>query len=223
MTNKLKNYKLIQDLKSLKDESLKLIKTDFDSEDDYKSELNGIINDAIAALADNPAHYACSANQIGALYQVGVVNVTSPIILVNPVLRVNSDSVKVPYIECNISLQNRLFITMRETSITVTAENLAEPLVLSYNESLDQKENPTLYTNTELMEIVYLQQVIDSMHGILPIDRTFIPKKQPITVEDKIQRNQLITLVKGDKTMVIKFKKIDQYLNDGWIVKVDNN
>ncbi|HMO78946.1 MAG TPA: preprotein translocase subunit SecA [Candidatus Paceibacterota bacterium] len=37
--------------------------------------------------------------------------------------------------------------------------------------------------------------------------------------QEKIGRNDKITMVKGDKEIQIKFKKIDEYLKDGWLKK----
>ena len=40
--------------------------------------------------------------------------------------------------------------------------------------------------------------------------------KQPIKAEKKIGRNSLVTLKKGDAVQVLKYKKAQQYLNQGW-------
>jgi peptide deformylase len=213
-----KNYKLVTDIIKLKTPSAELCKTNFETEDEYKSILSSTINTCIAALSDNTAHYCAAANQIGVLYKVGIVNITEPIILINPVLIVNDETKKVPYLECNISLQSKLFITHRFVDITVIADNLASPLVLKYDGILDQVENTDLYNDPILMEIVFIQQVIDSMNGILPMDRLFVPKRTPITVDEKIARNSFITIQKENKKINVKFKKLDNFLKNGWIV-----
>ncbi len=41
-------------------------------------------------------------------------------------------------------------------------------------------------------------------------------QKQPIKAEKKIGRNNLVTIKKGDAVKVLKFKKAQQYLNQGW-------
>ena len=214
------SYKIVTDLKTLKRQSSEFYKKDYETEDEYKAILNDAIHKMTDALVDNKAHYCISANAIGLNKKIGIANVTSPIILVNPKIQVNPGSVQIPYIECNISLQNRLFITIRETKITVTADNLLEPLILEYNGILDEKENPELYTNTELMEIVFVQQLIDSMNGILVFERSYVPKHTPIVnTQEKIQRNELVTLVKGDKEMKVKYKRIEKFLVEGWLLQ----
>jgi translation initiation factor 1 (eIF-1/SUI1) len=37
--------------------------------------------------------------------------------------------------------------------------------------------------------------------------------------EDKVGRNDKVTIVKGSEEKEIKFKKLDQYLKDGWVVR----
>ena len=35
----------------------------------------------------------------------------------------------------------------------------------------------------------------------------------------KIGRNQLVTIKKDDKEQTLKYKKIQKYLDDGWVLK----
>ena len=48
--------------------------------------------------------------------------------------------------------------------------------------------------------------------------RPIVPnqKKEPIKVEKKIGRNDKITIQKGTDTKIIKYKKIQQFINEGW-------
>jgi len=41
-------------------------------------------------------------------------------------------------------------------------------------------------------------------------------KREPVTVEKKIGRNDKITIQKGSETKTIKYKKAEQFINDGW-------
>ena len=41
-------------------------------------------------------------------------------------------------------------------------------------------------------------------------------KKQPVTVDKKIGRNDRVTIKKGSKTKTIKYKKAEQFIDDGW-------
>ena len=41
-------------------------------------------------------------------------------------------------------------------------------------------------------------------------------KKQPVTADKKIGRNDKVTIKKGSKTKTIKYKKAEQFIDDGW-------
>ena len=48
--------------------------------------------------------------------------------------------------------------------------------------------------------------------------RPIIPnqKKEPVTIEKKIGRNDKVTIQKGSDTKIIKYKKIQEFVNSGW-------
>ena len=48
--------------------------------------------------------------------------------------------------------------------------------------------------------------------------RPIVPnqKKEPIKADKKIGRNDKVTIKKGDDTKIIKYKKVQQFINDGW-------
>jgi len=48
--------------------------------------------------------------------------------------------------------------------------------------------------------------------------RPIVPnqKKEPIKVDKKIGRNDKVTIQKGTDTKIIKYKKVQQFINDGW-------
>ena len=41
-------------------------------------------------------------------------------------------------------------------------------------------------------------------------------KRQPVIVDKKIGRNDKVTIQKGTETKTIKYKKAEQFINDGW-------
>ena len=69
-----------------------------------------------------------------------------------------------------------------------------------------------------VLESVCVQHEIDHLNGITIHDREV--KLEPTKVEKKIGRNQLVTIKKGDAVKVLKYKKAQPLLNQGWIIKV---
>ena len=68
-----------------------------------------------------------------------------------------------------------------------------------------------------MLESVCVQHEIDHLNGITILDR-----KVDTTVkrtEKKIGRNELVTIKKGDAVKVLKYKKAQKFLNDGWFIK----
>ena len=64
-----------------------------------------------------------------------------------------------------------------------------------------------------LLETIAIQHEIDHLNGVTIHDRQL---KTTVTVEKKIGRNQLVTLRKGDAVKVLKYKKINKFISDGW-------
>ena len=68
-----------------------------------------------------------------------------------------------------------------------------------------------------MLEAVCVQHEIDHLNGVVCMDRkvdTTIRR-----VEKKIGRNQLVTIKKGDAVKVLKYKKAQGLLNQGWVMK----
>ena len=66
------------------------------------------------------------------------------------------------------------------------------------------------------MEAVCVQHEIDHLNGLTihhrKVDTTY-------TAEKKIGRNRLVTIAKGDAVKVLKYKKAQNLLNQGWEIK----
>ena len=64
-----------------------------------------------------------------------------------------------------------------------------------------------------------IQHEIDHLNGVVCMDRRI-----DMTIkrtEKKIGRNQLVTIKKGDAVQVLKYKKAQKFLNDGWVLSED--
>ena len=67
------------------------------------------------------------------------------------------------------------------------------------------------------MEAVCVQHEIDHLNGITIHDREDKPK--PIISTKKIGRNELVTIKQGDAVKVLKYKKAQKFINDGWVIE----
>ena len=71
-------------------------------------------------------------------------------------------------------------------------------------------------TELDLLESVCVQHEIDHLNERI-LDRAW--NLQSEEREPKIGRNQLVTIKKDDKEQTLKYKKIQKYLDDGWVLK----
>ena len=73
--------------------------------------------------------------------------------------------------------------------------------------------------NLEPLSLFVFQHEIDHLNGVVCMDRRI-----DMTIkrtEKKIGRNQLVTIKKGDAVQVLKYKKAQKFLNDGWVLSED--
>ena len=68
-----------------------------------------------------------------------------------------------------------------------------------------------------MLESVCVQHEIDHLNGITIYDREI--KLEPTKSEKKIGRNNLVTIKKGDAVKVLKYKKAQKFINDGWVME----
>ena len=60
-----------------------------------------------------------------------------------------------------------------------------------------------------------VQHEIDHLNGMRIMDRMI---DTTIRVEKKPGRNQLVTIKRNDAVKVLKYKKAEKFLNDGWVI-----
>ena len=72
-------------------------------------------------------------------------------------------------------------------------------------------------TEQRLLEAICVQHEIDHLNGITIHDRE--KKLEPTMVERKIGRNQLVTIKRNDAVKVLKYKKAQKFINQGWIIE----
>jgi hypothetical protein len=118
----------------------------------------------------------------------------------------NSENKGIP--EGCLSFPNKKVRTKRNVSIQVRADNHESTLSFS----ADSKEV------NDAFECVCVQHEIDHLDGITMFDREF--KQEPLVrgknAPLKIGRNDKVTITKGSESKVLKYKKAEPLLEDGW-------
>ena len=161
-----------------------------------------------------------AANQVGIDAQVAVVNVREPIMLINPKVVKQWDEVS--YYEGCLSFPKHGIRTQRYKNIIVQSTDVDSQYYFSGVESAkDAKgtwETAKKHdTEQRLLEAICVQHEIDHLNGITIHDRE--KKLEPTVSVDKIGRNQLVTIKKGDAVKVLKYKKAHNLLNQGWVME----
>ena len=78
------------------------------------------------------------------------------------------------------------------------------------------KGNMNQDQENRILESVCIQHEIDHLNGVVCMDRKV---NTTVRVEKKIGRNQLVTIKKGDAVKILKYKKAQKFINDGWFIR----
>ena len=152
-----------------------------------------------------------AANQIGINKRVCVINVKEPLVLINPKI-VEKSKEQFIFPEGCLSFPDDKIKTQRHQDIVVEADNHEGKLSFS----ADSKEI------NDAFECVCVQHEIDHLDGITMFDREF--KQEPIVkgvnAPKKIGRNEKVTITKGTESKVLKYKKAQSMLGDGWTLSI---
>jgi peptide deformylase len=155
-------------------------------------------------LRQSESGIGLAANQIGINKRVCVVNVKEPLVLINPKI-VEKSKEQFVFPEGCLSFPDSKIRTMRHQDIVVEADNHEGKLSFSANSN----------DINDAFECVCVQHEIDHLNGITMFDREF--KQTPIKREGKkIGRNEKVTISDGKESKVIKYKKAQPLLEDGW-------
>ena len=152
-----------------------------------------------------------AANQIGINKRVCVINVKEPLVLINPKI-VEKSKEQFIFPEGCLSFPDSKIKTQRHQDIVVEADNHKGKLSFSANSK----------DINDAFECVCVQHEIDHLDGITMFDREF--KQEPIVkgvnAPKKIGRNEKVTITKGTESKVLKYKKVQPMLKDGWVLSV---
>ena len=88
------------------------------------------------------------------------------------------------------------------------------------------ENNEDGYNKDKYLQLAYetacVQHEIDHLDGITMFDREF--KQEPIVkgvnVPQKFGRNEKVTITKGKESKVLKYKKAQSMLEDGWTLSI---
>ena len=161
-----------------------------------------------------------AANQVGIDAQVAVVNVREPVVLINPKIIDKSDEIS--YYEGCLSFPKHGIRTKRYKNIIVKSADVDCQYYFSGAESAKNAKGTWETakkhdTEQRLLEAICVQHEIDHLNGLTIHDRE--KKLEPTVSVDKIGRNQLVTIKKGDAVKVLKYKKAHNLLNQGWVME----
>ena len=114
-----------------------------------------------------------------------------------------------------LSFPNDTIKTIRYKSVTVKADNHTGKLHFGVWKEHNEEGYNTGDKLTYAMETACVQHEIDHLNGITMFDRLFelTPIKRSIP---KIGRNEKVTIKKADEVKVLKWKKAEKMLSEGW-------
>ena len=162
-------------------------------------------------LTDSKKGIGLAANQIGINKRVCVINVKEPLVLINPKI-VEKSKEQFVFPEGCLSFPDSKVKTIRHESIVVEADNHEGQLSFSANSK----------DINDAFECVCVQHEIDHLDGITMFDREF--KNEPLVrgknAPLKIGRNEKVTITKGSESKILKYKKAEPMLEDGWTLSI---
>ena len=159
-----------------------------------------------------------AANQVGIDAQVAVLNVREPLILINP--KIISKEVEIPYYEGCLSYPGKGCHTKRYRDIIIsTAQEESNWYFSGVDKGEDgmgswEMDKKTQGKELRILEAVCVQHEIDHLNGMRILDRAVDTTIR--FTEKKIGRNDLVTIKKGDAVKVLKYKKAQKFLSEGW-------
>ena len=183
---------------------------------------NAIATELFQILNQRGDGIGLAANQVGIDAQVAVVNVIEPLVLINP--KIISKENEINYYEGCLSFPKKGVNTKRYETIEVKSANVEGSMLFSGVEtgetgkgSWEDKQKNDDNRNMRLLESICVQHEIDHLNGVTIMDRKI--ETSYVRSEKKIGRNELVTIKKGDAVKVLKYKKAQKFINNGWEIK----
>ena len=160
-----------------------------------------------------------AANQVGIDAQVAVVNVIEPLVLINP--KIISKENPIDFYEGCLSYPGQGVSTQRYRDIIVQTAQEECGWYFSGAESLQdvrgqwEEQHKKDEQEKRILESVCVQHEIDHLNGVTIFNRQIDNK--PIQTETiKYGRNEKVTIQKDNETRILKYKKAQNFLDEGW-------
>ena len=180
---------------------------------------NAIATELFQILNKRKDGIGLAANQVGIDASVAVVNVREPLVLINP--KIIHKEFEINYYEGCLSYPGKGIHTKRYRDIIISTEQSESNWYFSGAEENSEgksgwdKGNMRQDRDMRILESICIQHEIDHLNGKTIHDRKI---NTTYTAEKKIGRNQLVTIKKNDAVKVLKYKKAQKFLSDGWYV-----
>ena len=162
-----------------------------------------------------------AANQVGIDAQVAVVNVREPLVLINP--KIIEKHNEIPFYEGCLSYPGKGVHTKRYRDVIIQTAQSESGWYFSGAESpsdgkgsWEKEQGKKQDAELRTLESVCVQHEIDHLNGVVCMDRKV---NTTVKVDKKIGRNSLVTIKKGDAVKVLKYKKAQNFLNQGWAIE----
>jgi len=159
---------------------------------------------------------------VGIDAQVAVVNVIEPLVLINPIIEDQWDEIN--FYEGCLSFPKQGIKTKRYKNIIVKTAQSESGWYFSGAESTQEakgsweQDNKKQDQERRILEAVCVQHEIDHLNGITIHQRE--DKPTPIvSIKKKFGRNEQVTITRNNAIKVMKYKKVQKFLDDGWIIK----
>ena len=159
---------------------------------------NSIATELFQILNKRGDGIGLAANQVGIDAQVAVVNVTEPLVLINPQI-VHKEN-EISYFEGCLSYPKKGVNTKRYEIVEVKSDNVESTM------------------RFDGLESICVQHEIDHLNGKTIFDRKIEIGSYKRDMK-KIGRNELVTIKEGDAVKVLKYKKAQKFINDGWEIR----
>jgi peptide deformylase len=163
-----------------------------------------------------------AANQVGIDAQVAVVNVIEPLVLINP--KIISKENPIDFYEGCLSYPGQGVSTQRYRDIVVQTAQEECGWYFSGAESLQdvrgqwEEQHKKDEQEKRILESVCVQHEIDHLNGVTIFNRQV--NKTPVQRQvKKYGRNELVTIKKDDAVKVLKYKKAQNLLKQGWRIR----
>ena len=160
-----------------------------------------------------------AANQVGIDAQVAVVNVIEPLVLINP--KIISKENPFTFFEGCLSYPGQGVSTQRYRDIIVQTAQEECGWYFSGAESLQdvrgqwEEQHKKDEQEKRILESICVQHEIDHLNGVTIFNRQV--NNTPVQRQvKKYGRNEKVTIQKDNETRILKYKKAQNFLKQGW-------